>query len=83
MSDIYADVEAFVRRLRQAHVLQLAQALEDAMLYGATSGEILTNIAYILRKTREDGVDLPAELAVQRDMVLDRATTALRDVGQR
>ena len=45
MSDLYGDIEEFVRNLRRGGLGQLAQSLEDAVLYGATSGEILTNVA--------------------------------------
>jgi hypothetical protein len=44
MSDLYGDIEEFVRSLRRAGLGQLAQSLEDVVLYGATSGEILTNV---------------------------------------
>ncbi|WP_319459358.1 hypothetical protein [Micromonospora sp. RTP1Z1] len=83
MSDLYGDIDEFVRCLRRSGLKTLPQSLEDAVLYGATSGEILTNVARLLDRTRRGGSSLPEELAVQRDDILDRTTRALRDVGQR
>lgn len=83
MSDLYGDIEEFVRCLRRGGLGQLAQSLEDAVLYGATSGEILTNVARLLDPTRPEESRLPEELASQRDDILQRAVRALGDVGQR
>lgn len=83
MSDLYDDIEEFVRRLRETGLQQLPQSLEDAVRYGSTSGEILTNVAYLLHRARRDEPDLPKELAAERDAILGRTTRALGDVGQR
>ncbi|PWU47815.1 hypothetical protein DLJ46_13510 [Micromonospora globispora] len=83
MSNLYGDIEEFVRCLRRGGRGQLAQSLEDAVLYGATSGEILTNVARLLERTRRERFSLPEELALQRDEILQRTARALGDVGQR
>ncbi|PWU57627.1 hypothetical protein DLE60_24100 [Micromonospora globispora] len=83
MSNLYGDIEEFVRCLRRGGLGQLAQSLEDAVLYGATSGEILTNVARLLERTRRERFSLPEELALQRDEILQRTARALGDVGQR
>lgn len=83
MSDLYGDIEEFVRCLRRGGLGQLAQSLEDAVLYGATSGEILTNVARLLDRTRRESFSLPEELALQRNDILQRTARALGDVGQR
>lgn len=77
----YADVDLFIRRLRVAGMEQLSQSLEVAMA-GSTSGEILTNIAYLLDRARMEEPYLPENLAGQRDAILGWADAALRAVGQ-
>ncbi|WP_200213451.1 hypothetical protein [Micromonospora coerulea] len=83
MSDLYGDIEEFVRSLRRAGLGQLAQSLEDVVLYGGTSGEILTNVGRLLDRTRRERSRLPEDLASQRDDILKRTARALGDVGQR
>jgi hypothetical protein len=82
LTEFYEDVKLFIRRLREAGLDQLAYSVEAAMA-GSTSGEILTHIAYLPSRAREEGPELPSNLAAQRDAILEWADAALRTVGQR
>jgi hypothetical protein len=82
LPEFYEDVKLFIRSLREVGLDQLALSVEGAMA-GSTSGEILTNIAYLLDGVRKDGPDLPSNLAAQRNAIFEWADAALRAVGQR
>jgi hypothetical protein len=80
-TDFYEDVALFIRGLREGGLDDLAQSLGAAMA-GATGGETLTHIAYVLDRARKEGPDLPGHLVAQRDAIFARADAALRRVGQ-
>jgi hypothetical protein len=77
LAEFYEDVELFIRRLREAGLDQLALSVEAAMA-GSTSGEILTNIAYLLSRVGKEGPDLPSNLAAQRNAIFEWADAAVR-----